>query len=437
MGQPPRTDRRAWAALGALLVVGALLRLGAIFTVGDLATMHGDEVNYVSAARSLAIGAGYPDSMRPPAFPFFVSLVLTLSGGSLNAVRVAQVPISLIVVAVVFDLVRRRYGVRAAFLSGLLCAVHPTLIQYTHFLWAEGLFTSLLLVFFWLLMRFDESRRGSWLIAAGVVAGLAALTREMVLYFLPLVVLWLWLGARADWRTRARQLALLVAPMALLVLPWTVRNYRVHHRFLLLSTARWLAMAEGNLLPDHDWVVSTGEQEELHRRYFAIDDEFQRENYARDAALAAIARQQPLWILKKMVRSTYLLFTSESQLGRFADKGWLAPGTLPLARPMIQVELVFYVLQLSIGLLALWLVPGGRLKLIAAGYILFSLAMYIVAMALHRYRVPLLPLFALFSGPLLCGHVARDEKLRWRILGAGACLVAFVLVLVGDAVLRP
>jgi 4-amino-4-deoxy-L-arabinose transferase-like glycosyltransferase len=429
----PSRVATAWALAG-LLVIGGLLRLGAVLTVGDVPVPHGDERYYTRAAQTMAAGNSYPGAMHPPGYPSFLAVVFGLFGDSLTAARLAQIPISLMCIALVFDLARRGFGYWPAFVSGAVCALHPTLVSYTHFLWSETLFSALLLLSFWLLMQFDESKREPWLIAAGTVLGLAALTREMIVYFIPFTVLWLWLGDRAAVRTQLRRVVLLLCPVVLVILPWSVRNFRVFHRFVLISAQGWTVTAIGNLLPrDGSPLARDPASRELQQRLLHIEDEIQRETVARAIALDLIAREQPWWIFKKLWRDTYLLFTPDSQLSRFLREGWFRPEMQPWAQKLRSVELGFYVVQMLLGIAALWLVPAGRMKWLAVAWIVFSLAVFVVAVADHRYRVPLLPLFALYAGPLLFGKFVRNHNVIWRLVGAVVCVAIFAVVVTAFA----
>src|SRR5690606_42052363 len=59
-----------------------------------------------------------------------------------------------------------------------------------------------------------------------------------------------------------------------------------------------------------------------------------------------------------------------------------------VARRMARVEVAFHVVATALGLVALWLVPGGRLKLLVVALLLFHWAVYVVANATNRFRVP-------------------------------------------------
>ncbi len=421
------TRRRA-VALTAVLLVALVVRVLALVLLGDAARPHGDEGYYVYAARSLVDGAGYPGSVRPPGWPAFMAAVMLVFGKGLTAVRVAQIGVSLVMIALVFDLVARRFGTAAALVSALLCALHPELVHYTHFLWAETLATTLLVAILWTLDRFDGDRRARWLVGAGVLLGAAVLTREMLLYFAPVVLVWLWWREGFRIGPTVHGAALVVVPLLLVVLPWTARNYALHGSFVLVSTTRWLPIAQGNLLPAHGSNLQLGWSHEFAQRYRQMPDELEREAYAREVALQAIRAEQPTWILRKIQRNWYLLFEPRTQLARFAGRRWFGAAAQPLVVQLVPIEAWTYVLLSSLGIVALWLVPGGPTKLLVVGAIVMHLGIYTVANANHRFRLPLQPLLMLYAGPLVVGWRAALARSRARWIGALVSLAIFVTI---------
>ncbi|MBY0276211.1 sulfatase-like hydrolase/transferase [Candidatus Binatia bacterium] len=428
------------ASAGALLLVlllAALLRVASALTLGDVERLHGDEGYYVRAARSLVAGDGYPGALRPPGYPAFVAAALALGGGSLRAARMVQIGVALLGVALVGAIVRRRFGAGAAALSALLAALDPTLIFYSHLFWSETLVATLLLGALFCLDRFDLERRDVWLAAAGVVLGAAVLTRDMLLFFVPAVVGWTWLvpgGARPS--IALRRAALVVVPVLLLVVPWMLRNQALLGRPLLLSTNSWYPLAVGNLIP-RDRLLGMGDENRAFvPAYYAVPGEIERAAFAREAALRAIADRQPGWIFRKLARNTYYLFSTASQLQRFVKEDWLASGWRAAGRRLARAEIAFYVLQMVLGLVALWLVPGGRVKLLVVALLLFHWAVYVVANATNRFRVPLLPLFALYVGPLLLGHASRARAAAWRVAGAVTSVAVLALIVATPLVRR-
>lgn len=412
-----------------ILVAAALLRLGALALL-EPPHLHGDEGYYIQAARQLASGNGFPGSQRPPGFPAVVAAVFAVVGKNFTAARFLQIAISLAAIPLVFGLVRPRHGARAALLSSAVVAFHPTLVHYSILLWAEPLATTLLLLVLWLLDRFDRAGDELSLAAAGVALGAAVLVREMVVYFAAVVAAWAALRPPARPLSGTRRAAVVALSVAIIVLPWSARNWALHGRFVLVSTTRWMPVVLGNILPaggvslldadaeGHDWFLP---------RYRASGNEIEREEFARRVALEAIAREQPWWLAKKIVRNGYLLWSPMSQLVRYDNRGWLPDRAVPFASGLIAWEAAWYVAATALGAAAIWLVPGGRTKPLVVVLILLHLAIYTFANANHRFRLPLLPLLALDTGPLLCGAIAADRR-ALRIAGAALTVLAFAAI---------
>lgn len=434
-------DRRPSPAIAllAVLAVAAALRLASAFTLGDVAQLHGDEGYYVRAARALAAGDGHPGALRPPGYPAFVAGALVLGDGSLRVARVAQIGVALLGVWAVFALVRPRFGTRAAVLSALLCALHPTLVFYSHLFWSETLVATLLLLAFLCLDRFDRDGRAPWLAGAGLALGAAVLVRDMLLFFVPIVAAWAVVATRTSggWRPGARRAALLLVPLLACVVPWMVRNRVVEPGAFTLSTNGWYPIAVGNLIPRDRILGMSDENRAFVRAYDAVPGgELERAAFARESALHAIAERQPGWIVQKLLRNSYYLFSTASQLRRFVKERWLAPGWQGAGRLVAHTETAFYVLQMVLGIVALWVVPGGRLKWLVVLLILFHWGVYVVANATNRFRVPLLPFFALYAGPLLAGAAPWPRLARWRVAGAATSVAGFVAVVVTPLVRR-
>ena len=412
--------RRTWC-LALCLLIALAVRLLALQQFSSVERFHGDEGAYQKTATQILEGRGHPGSLRPPAYPFFIAAVYTAFGKSPLALRIAQILVSLAAVLAVFRITAARYGTRAATLSGLTCALAPSLVHYTHFLWSECLATTLLILFFWALDGYDRTQRSGLMALAGVLLGISALTRETWAFFGVIVVLWMLWRHRPHWREALLPAGVFIGCMALAVLPWTIRNYVVHDNFVLISTGRWYPIAQGNSLNEDDWLLGTVRMKEAREEVSHLD-EFEQDRYWRPIALAAIRAEQPGWLFKKIVRNTSLLFQVRSQSVRYIERGWIE--TRPWrAYTILATSVAGHLLITALGLVALWLVPGGWLKRVAVTAILYTLGVHVIAIASSRYLVPLMPLFALYVGPLLAGRermVSRD-----RLIGATLVLLAF------------
>jgi 4-amino-4-deoxy-L-arabinose transferase-like glycosyltransferase len=366
--------------------------------------------------------------MRPPGFPAFLAASAALLGGDLFDLRIAQMLVSLLAVAIVFDLVARRFSVEAGAISALALAVSPDHVHFAHLLWAESFQTTLLLGTLWLLERCARRDDVGAAVIAGLAAGAAAMTREVSLYLVPLFALWL----RHEDGGRARRALLFVAVVVACIAPWAIRNSLHFGELVLISTNRWYPIAEGNLV-----TMDTPNQRirELRRAYYENPDELARERDARDVALSAIWQQQPWWIAKKIpVNLYFLLAPTRTQLHRFADEEWLPERWADAAAWLVPLEAVVFGAVLILGIAGVWLVPDPTFKRLVVTVLVLFGAIYVVGNAASRFRVPLLPLLMLYVGPLLTGVV---DRVRWRRIGAAASIAVWLAIAAVDVFARP
>ena len=288
------------AALGLrLLLWGQLPRTGLI----------SDEGEYLSAANWLAHGRGFAWYQgylwtRAPLYPLLVAAHLRLFGDTLTPIYITQTVLSLLNVALVYALARRLLttgvdhspqqaprATRCATLAALLMALYLPFAIYPQVLLSETLYLTLLLGGFLALtyrrsplgiaqrslighgveapgdtqakshspvscpslLRSPGLAGGHWPVAvAGVLFGLATLTRSLTLPFLPLVAIWLVVETKdkeqrtenREQRTKNRQrlrsllscLALVLGSL-LVILPWTIYNSRFYGGLVLVDTS--------------------------------------------------------------------------------------------------------------------------------------------------------------------------------------------------------
>jgi 4-amino-4-deoxy-L-arabinose transferase-like glycosyltransferase len=188
-----------------------------------------DSHGYVALASDLHAGYLDPQSptfvtglVRPPAYASFLAPLLRIFRGSVRAVIAVQIGVSLFTVWLTCVLATRLVGDRSALASGLVLALDPASALFSCLLLTETLFTALLVAgaVFWQ----AALQRGALgqAAGAGVMLGVAALTRPIGL-FLPL---WLapaiWL--RRDVRQRVRILLCFLLASAIPVGAWMAKN---------------------------------------------------------------------------------------------------------------------------------------------------------------------------------------------------------------------
>ena len=228
-----REGRRfPWLVLALTLL--ALVLRAAYFTGSQVASpIVGDIVDYWSYAWNLvqhgvfshappgpAIPA--PDSWRGPGYPFFLAVCLRLAGGDMTGGVVvaqwAQLFLGALLVPLTCALGRNWLSRNFALFAGLLVAVWPHLVVFASTLLSETLLASLLLLMMWLGSLAQQRRDWRLALAAGAVAGCAALVNPLVLLFPPVLALLLLV------RGERRVALACLGAFALVAGAWSLRN---------------------------------------------------------------------------------------------------------------------------------------------------------------------------------------------------------------------
>ena len=248
----PRLGRAVWLVLLAALAI----RLAFVLATPGYELVH-DARDYDRHAASLAAGDGYapslgrPTAFRPPGYPYLLAGVYKLAGvdtrldpEGILAARLTGVLLGTLTVALIGVLAAQLWDRRAALVAMALAAVYVPLILVGAAVMSETLFVTLLLATLVAGMAHRRSRhRYRWALFAGVLAGLAILTRANAAVLLLPLGLAVW-DARPRFTLRALgPPAALVVTAILVVTPWTVRNQVVFGTFVPVSTQVGSALA--------------------------------------------------------------------------------------------------------------------------------------------------------------------------------------------------
>ncbi|HEX7708695.1 MAG TPA: glycosyltransferase 87 family protein, partial [Thermoanaerobaculia bacterium] len=216
-----------------LFIFALLLRIAAIEATGASVVRFGDGLDYLSAARVICEEGSYPQRgslpfFRAPGLPFFIAAVTACEPSRVRLIKYALAGSDAGTVVLIFLMAQFLWRRVASdprfsavpFLAAVLAAFQPLQVAATTDIRTEPLFTFLLTLSMWLLLR----RRP---ILSGVAIALASLVRPSALLCIPLFMLYLlWrpdLTASKRLERAAPALAFLVAAILSLA-PWTIRN---------------------------------------------------------------------------------------------------------------------------------------------------------------------------------------------------------------------
>jgi 4-amino-4-deoxy-L-arabinose transferase-like glycosyltransferase len=277
-----RDNRRNW--LWLILAASVLVRVGVAFYLGDVVDappLLTDQRSYHALAVRLLEGHGYsfergwypftpadtPTAHWSFLYPLFVAAVYAVFGVHPLAARVVQAVLGgLLLPWMVYRLARTVFrpsppgplsrqtgegeGHSLPLIAAAIAAIYGYFILYAATLMTETFYIMILLWSLEIGLRLGAHLREagrvprSLALQLGLSLGLAALLRQSVLPWVPVLFLYLLWQA---WRARrlketVRALALVGLILVAYILPWTYRNYRVYGRFLLLNSNTGYAM---------------------------------------------------------------------------------------------------------------------------------------------------------------------------------------------------
>ncbi len=329
--------RRWTAALGGLAAVAVAL-LYFRFTFMGLAAPEAMEL--AQLGRNLSNGLGFttfvlrplalphgtnplaqPEMLHGPLFPFLLALIIGATGASDLAIAGASLFFHLLTIPVVFTLGRRLFDRRTAYFAAALYALNVEVLD------VAGSGRPLTLCIFLMSCLFvtlydlaaedrnDDAKeasparvsptpRGRFRLA-GALGGALYLTDPAFFWILPIL-----LALAFHWnRRRPGALMALAGPMALLALPWMIRNYSVTGSpfFGLRGSEIWMntGLFPGTIayrMSDHDLAPSTAALNALMKKLVA--------NTARETqALPMILGP---WTLAFFLPSLFFQFSDEA-----------------------------------------------------------------------------------------------------------------------------
>ncbi len=369
---------------------------------------------------------GVETSFRPPLYPAFLALIYALSGlpHRFAAARLAQAVLGALLAPMTYAL-GRRYGLgeKGARWAALAVAAYPILLAYPLALVTENLFFPLVLVSALALLRADETNRARHWLLAGLLLGLATLTRSVIFLFALMAVAWAGFSGRG-WRAGWRNGLLVLAGVLALTLPWAARNTRLHGRLMFVESSLGYQMYLGY----HPASTGTFDAAIASDLLTIVDDADRNEQGLR--AVADFIRADPTRVPYLMVRKLgYFWGTEKRALVYFYSNDFFGPlpaWVLILALLLVSVPLALLALPAVVGLVFdRWRRPVALMVLLLVGYILPHM-LILAEERLHLVLVPFLAVLAARGVSFLRRPADGVRAGKWR-RGVAVLLMALLL----------
>lgn len=446
----------------AVVGVAFALRLAALLVAVDVPLVL-DEQTYHLRAQALLEGHGfvgsyqswvhhegrpvdlpqYPGAWQPPGQTAWLAAAMAVGGDSVFAARFGQVLLGTLAVWLVYQLGLAWYGHREGLAAAALCALYPNLIAFSTYLWSEPLFIVCLLGALVCLARPDRPPDTTAAVAAGVLLGLATLTRAAGLYMTPLLAGWL-LWAHPLARPRAvRAGAIVVAVAALVIVPWSIRNTLLHDGLVLVETNASYNLWRGNgpdsfvardavSTPRYAWpfdglpLAPVGNrnarrlvQEAKQALGDPAPDDLAIARYASAAAWGHIFDDPVGFLARVPIRLTDMWNPTSFLVRHLRLRAY---GPLPaLTDTLLSATAVLsYLAVLGLAGFGLWRTRDQPVSWLPVLVALLLSGMTAAAFGLTRFRLPVMPLLLLLAGAAL----VRARVPGRRVTAVAAALVA-------------
>ncbi len=393
----------AVAALVAAFVLGLAVR---IYLAAARGPPVGDEVTYLSCAQNVLAGRGWLVPLfglklrlfLPPGYPaFLLPFVAAFGDAAPWAAAGAQAALGIATAALLSALGKRLAGNLAGVVAGAAFALHPYMIYYSARVLSEtwALFLFALFLYFYL----DAAAGRRRLAVSFVFLALAALTRPVFIYVGVAAVACL-LVRRQDERPRARlgNVALATLVFALVLAPWTVRNYQLSGRFIPVNYNVGRVLYQGN------WPLA-GDDVVLVRDIPGTDD-FRRAAAARGTkAIDLELTLQDLTLAKARAlisghKGAFLRLSGRRLAHMFALYPTLtAEGDTPAGPGGALAFIAAFTIALYICAAAGFIAAPGRLaKIFLPTAAIITILPHVISVSLLRYRLPMDLILTLAAG---------------------------------------
>jgi 4-amino-4-deoxy-L-arabinose transferase-like glycosyltransferase len=210
---------------------------------------------YDILAKNLADGNGYrwradmaETMIREPGYLFFLAAAFKVAGYSIDVARLLNILLTVGIAIMLMTLARGITGdPGAAVAAALLFLVHPgTLIAEARG-GVEILFIFVGFVFM-LALHSAAEKGGAWRwLFAGLAFGLVVQVRSTPIAFPAFLLVYVLFRAEGlrERLSAVFKVAVLVAGMGLVMVPWVLRNYRLVHEFVPVATLGGVGLQEG------------------------------------------------------------------------------------------------------------------------------------------------------------------------------------------------
>jgi 4-amino-4-deoxy-L-arabinose transferase-like glycosyltransferase len=339
---------------------------------------------------------------KAPLYPYLLAGMRKLVGDDVARIGLCQAALGVLNVLLIFLIADRCFGTAVAAVAGLGAAVYGPFLLYETLLLRDSLGVTVSLLLLWGLLRCTGPALRAWA-AAGAFFALALLSRELVLPFGLVVLLWIARRFWSRWGTMGAVAGAFIVGAGLGLTPLIVRNMVVGAPPLAVSAIGPEGIVYGHAV---DTLPAEFRVPAAAARILK-----QADGRTSEVVRLTLATYEGDWrrFLHNEAARTAAIFSADEGADNvnwyyFADRSMLLRCSLS------------YALVVGFGLVGIWLGRGeGRGHGIVLAYLLVSLAGLQFAPLVGRYRLVPTSLLLIYAAVAVTtvGRAARAR--RWPV----------------------
>lgn len=276
-----------------LFIFGISLIVRLLYVILFPTVVWGDAIAYENLATGLVEGKGFGGgtSYDLPGYPFFLASVYSICGHTHLIVHMLQAFVGALTCLIIYYIGKSVLNKKIGILSASIAALYPAFIIYSGMLYTETLFIFLLCLSVLYLLKIHEYPSVKNLLIVGVSLGLGILIRPGILIFIPVILIWMLISSKEKKKNLMRFMAIFLI-VVVVVSPWTIRNYNVHHEFVPIGTSGGVILWYG-YNPGAMQFITTGVESSYFTQIWEIPGEIERNKWGYEKGLEFI-KQNPI-----------------------------------------------------------------------------------------------------------------------------------------------
>ncbi len=233
-----------------ILFLAFAARTFAIFFLGKNVTPEPYEYNVL--ALNILHGKGYiydflnteQRTFCYPGYSYLIAFFHWITHENYFVLEMFQVAVSVIACGIIYLIAKKIFDDKVALVAAFLAALHPGLIIYTTKIHDLSFVVLLISLILWLIISLNPDKAGHNILI-GALIGLGTLTRPTLIFFISVYFFYHWFSSKSR-KNYLTGCATVLICAVLVLTPWTIRNYKIHKRFIFITTTSAEQFWRGN-----------------------------------------------------------------------------------------------------------------------------------------------------------------------------------------------